>query len=180
MPSPGFDSAQYSTIQQEEFSYAFLGAIVSAAGYTINPATRSQDNTGIDITVMAPGRIGGRIGKKRSPMFTAQVKSTSDDSCIKKTRIHYPLKVHNYKDLISTEVYVPYLLIVVFVPKEISDWVRTDEEKTIIQKSAYWVSLKGKEDTTNTENITIQIPRTHLLTPQSLKGVMQSIVDNTL
>jgi hypothetical protein len=176
MPSPGSDSAQYSTIQQEEFSYAFLGAIVSAAGYTINPATRSQDNTGIDITVMAPGRIG----KKRSPMFTAQVKSTSDDSCIKKTQIHYPLKVDNYKDLISTEVYVPYLLIVVFVPREISDWVRTDEEKTIIQKSAYWISLKGKEDTTNTEKITIQIPHTHLLTPQSLKGVMQSIVDNTL
>lgn len=176
MPSSSSSAGMYITIQQEEFSYAFIGTLVTAAGYTLQTTTRGIDNVGIDITVTAPGEIGRTL----SPKFDAQVKCTTDSSFIKSTQINYPLVVNNYKRLIHPQPSTPQLLIIVFVPKEPSDWLEATEEKMIIQKSAYWMSLKGKADTENTEKVTVKIPRQNLLTPQSLQEIMQRIVDKEL
>jgi hypothetical protein len=153
------DARAYSTVQQEEFSYAFISTIVTASGYSMSPPSRSLDNAGIDITVTVPGLIG----KSLSPRFDAQVKCTTNYSFIKKAQIHYPLSVHNYDRLIHPDSIVPQLLIVVFVPESLSSWVESTEEHTILQKAAYWISLKGKSPTKNTGNITVHIPRQNLL-----------------
>lgn len=166
----------YSTVQQEEFSYAFIGAIVSAAGYSLDPPTRLMDNAGIDIRVTAPGEVG----TVSHPTFAAQVKSTSSSIVTKDQQINFPLLVKNYNHLIKTNFYFPHLLIVVLIPKERSGWVESTDEKTILQKAAYWISLKGREQTQNKTNITIHIPRENLLTPSSLQELMQRIADNNL
>jgi hypothetical protein len=170
--SPGV----YSTVQQEEFSYAFINTIVSAAGYSLQPPTRLTDNAGIDITVTAPGEIG----TVQSPRFDAQVKCTTDSSLIKAKQIHYPLPVHNHARLIHPNPASPQLLIVVFIPKQLSSWVETTEDQTVLQKSAYWTSLKGRSKTANTDKITVHIPRENLLTPQSLRDIMQQVADKKL
>jgi Domain of unknown function (DUF4365) len=176
MPSSSSGAEMHSTIQQEEFSYAFISTIVSAAGYAMQPPTRPIDNSGIDITVTAPGRIGA----VQSPRFDAQVKCIADSSFIKKTQINYPLNVRNYQHLINPESHVSQLLILVFVPKEVSTWVKSTEENTILQKCVYWMSLKGNATTQNTDNITVHIPRQHLLTPASLQGIMQRVAGKEL
>jgi Domain of unknown function (DUF4365) len=137
---------------------------------------RLTDNAGIDITVKVPGEIGTVL----SPQFMAQIKCTTDHGIIKKSKIHYALSVHNYTRLIHPNPYIPQLLIVVFVPKELSEWVQATEEKTILQKSAYWMSLKGMANTSNAANITVHVPRENLLTPLSLQGIMQRIADKEL
>ena len=176
MPSSSPGSKEYSTVQQEEFSYAFISTIVAAAGYAMHPPTRLTDNAGIDITVVAPGEIGTVL----SPQFSAQVKCTSDISFLKGSQINYPLPVHNYNRLIHPNPIAPQLLIIVLVPKELSSWVESNEEKTIIQKSVYWMSLKGKPSTENVANITVHVPRENLFTPQSLQRIMQRIADKEL
>ncbi len=167
---------EYSTVQQEEFSYALISTIAVAAGYSMEPPTRLTDNAGIDITINAPGEIGTVL----SPQFMAQVKCTTDGSIIRKSQIHYALPVHNYTRLIHPNPLVPQLLIIVFVPKELSEWVQATEEKTILQKSAYWMSLKGMANTSNAANVTVHVPRENLLTPLSLQGIMQRIADKEL
>jgi Domain of unknown function (DUF4365) len=166
----------YNTVQQEEFSYAFISAIAAAAGYSIGPPTRLMDNAGIDISVTAPGEIGSML----SPKFDAQVKCTSDSRFMKETQIHYPLPVRNYTRLIHPYPLSPQLLIVVFIPKDLSSWVESTEDRTILQKSAYWISLKGKASTDNSDNITIHLPRHNLLTPLSLQEIMQRIARKEL
>jgi hypothetical protein len=175
---PAFQSSDepYSTVQQEEFSYAFISAIVAAAGYSMGSPTRLMDNAGIDISVTAPGEIGTML----SPKFDAQVKCTSESRFMKRTQIHYPLPVHNYTRLIHPYPSSPQLLIVVFIPKSLSSWVESTEEKTILQKSAYWISLRGKDSTDNSDNVTVHIPRQNLLTPQSLQEIMQRIASKEL
>jgi Domain of unknown function (DUF4365) len=167
---------EYSTVQQEEFSYALISTIVAAAGYAIGLEPRLIDNAGIDINVKAPGEIGTVL----SPQFMAQVKCTTDGNIIKRSQIHYALPVHNYNRLIHPNPLVPQFLIVVFVPKELSEWVQATEEKTILQKSAYWMSLKGMANTSNAANVTVHVPRENLLTPLSLQGIMQRIADKEL
>jgi hypothetical protein len=177
MPSSSPSAGTYSTVQQEEFSYAFISTIVTAAGYAMQLSPRSIDNTGIDITVTAPGEIGTR----QSPRFDAQVKCTSNNGYFTSTsQINYPLPVHNYTRLIHLDPVITQLLILVFVPKELSAWVTSTEAETIIQRSIYWVSLKGKARTSNTANITVHIPRENLLTPQSLTQIMQRVAAKEL
>jgi Domain of unknown function (DUF4365) len=176
MPASSPNPGTSNTVQQEEFSYAFISTIVAAAGYAMQPPTRLIDNAGIDITVTVPGEIGTVL----SPQFMAQVKCTSDQSIIKKSQINYALDVRNYTRLIHSAPCIPQLLIIVFVPKESSDWVMATEEQAIIQKSADWMSLKGKVSTKNTDNITVYIPRENLLTPQSLTRIMQRVAAKEL
>ena len=45
------------TTQQEEFSYAYLEAIVTAAGYSIHRKPTAMDNAGIDVGVEATGAV---------------------------------------------------------------------------------------------------------------------------
>ncbi|MEH2030722.1 MAG: hypothetical protein V7K67_13790 [Nostoc sp.] len=41
----------YITTQKEEFSYAYINAIASAAGYSFQIAPRPLDLVGVDITI---------------------------------------------------------------------------------------------------------------------------------
>jgi hypothetical protein len=170
------ETETYSTVQQEEFSYAFISTIVAAAGYAMPPPTRSLDNAGIDVIVTAPGEVGTAL----SPRFDAQVKCTSISSYIKKKHFNYPLAVHNYTRLIHPNPCATQLLIVVYIPKDLTRWTDMTEDGNILRHCAYWISLKGKASTTNKETVTIPIPRENLLTPQSLQAIMQRIADKEL
>lgn len=173
MASSASSAGMHITTQQEEFSYAYIDAIVAVAGYAVYKKPRAIDNVGIDIGVEAPGQIGRQL----SPRFDAQVKCTSDNRFIKNSHVNYPLPVHNYKRLIRTDIETRQLLIVVLVPKEPFDWLKATESETTIQNCAYWTSLRGESETTNTDNITVRLPRHNLLTPQSLQVLMQRIAD---
>ena len=173
MSPPESSTGTYSTIHQEEFSYAFIGAIATAAGYTVKLATRSEDIAGADLTIAAPGITGKVI---RSPVCDAQVKCTTDRGILKKTHIHYPLQVHNYNRLIAN-TFKPQLLIIVVIPKNLPDWLQSTETETTLQRCAYWISLRGDPPSNNNEKITIRIPRSQILTPKSLQDIMQRIAD---
>lgn len=49
-----------------------------------------------------------------------------------------------------------------------TDWLK-------ITKCAYWISLKGLEDTENEYTININIPSDYILTKESLKDIMLKI-----
>ncbi|MCU0549313.1 MAG: DUF4365 domain-containing protein [Leptolyngbya sp. Prado105] len=163
----------YRTLQQEEFSYAYLDAIAAVAGYALQVKGRALDNAGIDISVEVPGEIGRVL----SPRFDAQVKCISDSSIIRDEFVHYALAVHNYRRLIHPNPSCHQLLILVFVPRDTANWLDITEDQTLLKKCAYWISLKGAPPTQNTETITVQVPRKNLLTPNTLQTIMQTIAE---
>jgi Domain of unknown function (DUF4365) len=173
MSPPAPNSGTYTTIHQEEFSYAFIGAIATAAGYAVKLAGRTEDAAGKDLAIVAPSVTGKSY---TSPVLDAQVKCTINDSIIKETHVHYPLAIKNYNYLIDKPL-VPRLLIIVIIPRNLAEWLDASESQTILQKCVYWISLKGQLPKKNAKKVTIRIPRSNLLTPQSLKGIMQRIAD---
>ncbi len=100
--------------QKEMFSYAYVKAVASVAGYSVEIKSRAMDNVGIDLTVEMPGEIGEML----FPKFDAQVKCTSSSKITNEKYIKFPLPVKNYETLINSNAIVPLLLIVVVVRKK--------------------------------------------------------------
>lgn len=157
--------------QKEMFSYAYIEAVASVAGYAVCRASRAMDNAGIDVTIEVPGEVGEVL----FPRIDAQVKCTADEKIRKQNVIKYPLKVNNYKTLINTKALTPLILVVVLVPQDLTDWLRITEEDVLMKKCGYWVSLKGKPTTKNSDKIVVELPRQNLFTPASLKTMMEKI-----
>ncbi len=154
--------------KKEEFSYAYVKLLASVSGFIVTDANRALDNAGIDITIRAPGIIKGIF----SPGIDAQVKCTSQD-VVKDTFIKYPLPVKNYRRLIGKSA-VSQILIIVVVPKDLSNVINILQNETFVKSCAYWTSLKGRQDTSNDETITIEIPKENVLTSQVLKDQIEN------
>lgn len=158
--------------QKEFFSYAYVRAVAAVAGFSVQEADRVMDNAGIDLAITSPKE--GEVGF--FPRCDAQVKCSW---VIQETQnsIKYPLPVKNYNVLRNEKALptAPVILIVVLVPREVKDWINISEEKIIMKKCGYWASLKGMPPTQNQTNVTVELPRVNLLTPDSLTQIMEKI-----
>jgi Domain of unknown function (DUF4365) len=159
--------------QKELFSYAYVSAVASVAGYSVSVKGRAMDNAGVDVTIEMPEESEGTL----FPKCDEQVKCTSSQGKLDRDYIKFPLPVKNYKRLIHPDSLIPIILIVVLVPSDLKSWFNVSEGETIMKKCGYWVSLKGRPPTVNKETITIEILRNNLLTPNSLSSLMKKIAN---
>lgn len=162
-----FLMSTHNNFRKEEFSYAYIHAISAAAGYACTPAPRLLDLDGIDLTISAPGILGSR----QRPRIDMQVKCTST-SILHKDCIKFPLEIEAYENLRYDNPTIPQFLVVVLVPTDVDDWLKNTEDELSIKRCGYWKSLKGALPTTNTDKITITIPRGNLLTIAALEKIM--------
>jgi Domain of unknown function (DUF4365) len=161
--------------RKEALSYAYIDCITTTAGYVCEVKGRGMDNAGVDLTIEVPGEISSCL----SPRLDAQIKCTSRD-CIKGDFIHFDLPVKNYVRLIHTRAITPQLLIVTLVHQDVQEWIKISTEdriSTIVNASAYWISLKGREPTENKTTVRIEIPLSHRLSPEVLKEIMRKIAE---
>lgn len=156
--------------QKEQFSGAYLRAVMSVAGYTVG--TREVDDDSIDFTVSARG--GG--GTPRRPMFDLQLKCTSRD-VLRSNGIHFRRSAKNYDDLRPEDLLAPRLLIVVVVPERPDDWITQSEDQMALRHCGYWLSLRGMPSRDDQETITVVLPRTQILTPSAVTQFMKRIND---
>lgn len=114
-----------------------------------------------------------------APRLEAQLKCTACD-VLCETELRFPLKVKNYNDLRTVRVMVPRILIVVCVPGSVAAWLSASEFKTVLKHSGYWISLRGEPETSNTQKVTVAIPRTNRFTPEALSTIMARIATGQL
>ncbi|NEP45160.1 MAG: DUF4365 domain-containing protein [Okeania sp. SIO2H7] len=157
-------------IQKEEFSYAYVHAVASAAGYTFERAPQPLDRVGVDVIITSPKKIGS----KRRPQLELQVKSTSR-TLLTDDVIRYSLSVKNYEELREYDPQAPLILVVVLLPENVEEWVEISEDELCLKRCAYWRSLQGQPSTTNKTNVTVQIPRKNVFGVDAIKNIMESI-----
>ncbi len=134
---------------KEEFSYAYIHAVAAAAGYSCANATRLLDMEGIDVTITALGIQGTR----RCPRIDLQVKCTYRTDIVHTACIKYPLEVQAYEKLRFDDPTIPYILVVVFVPDNLDEWLIHSESELLLKHCGYWKSLAGEPGTRNRKNI---------------------------
>jgi hypothetical protein len=153
------------TSRQEQFSRSVVYAIASKAGCAVS--LRNVDDDSIDLTLCSKML-------SRRPSVDVQLKCTGQN-IFEEDVLKFFLDKGNYDDLRLEDVLVPRIMIVVAVPPDIEDWLEQSEERLLIRKCGYWVSLLGLPPTSNSSGVTISLPRTNMFTPETLTTIMQKI-----
>jgi hypothetical protein len=160
------DLGMAASAQQEGFGDAFLLAVAGVAGCAASP--RSPDDDSIDWTLSC------RLSRR--PKLDIQMKTWIGDDG-KGEVIRYPLRRKNYDDLILTEVLAPRLLVLVALPREMHDWLSISPDRLVLRRCGFWLSLVGLPPTDNETTVTVEIPRTNLLSVEALQAIMKRIDD---
>jgi hypothetical protein len=154
--------------QQEEFSRAYVQAVASVAGYATQRHDVDQD--GVDLTV----HVHGGSGTVRSPRLDVQIKTKTSG---KPQRFPWPfaIEVDHYEKLRATDYLVPRILLVVAMPKLVTEWSSISHQQLVLRHCAYWLSLRGWPSTTNKDNITIHLEKKQRFSPGELDKIMTCI-----
>jgi hypothetical protein len=158
--------------QKEEFSYAYIYALASAAGYSFQRATTPLDQVGVDVTITA---VPETPESRRLTLLDLQVKCTSRNVLLTDDEIRYPHPVKNYEELRYKEHSVPRILVVVVVPDNSDEWLYQSQEELCLKHCGYWVSLRGQPATQNQETVTVYLPLENVFTVDALKSMIQRI-----
>ncbi len=70
---------------------------------------------------------------------------------------------------------VPWILVVVVVPDEVSDWLIHSEASLALHHCGYWFSLRDLMPSQNETDQAIHIPRAQQFTVDALTGMMEGL-----
>lgn len=147
--------------QKEALSFVYVRAVAARAGYVIGRSELDRDS--IDLRIES--------GEPMRPALDLQLKATANlngrDDCY----FRFTLNRKNYDDLrIPTQT--PRLLVVLDLPRRRDQWVTITEDKLVLRRRAYWLSLVGRPQTDNQVSVTVQIPRRNVFDVNGLRALM--------
>ena len=155
------DAALQPSLVEEALSCAYVRAVAARAGY--NVASYGVDVDSVDLKIQAGGSM--------RPALDLQLKATVNLNEPRNGYVTFPLPLKNYNDL-RIDTQTPRLLVVLDLPKDDQRWLEVTGEELVLRRRAYWMSLKGAEETANTSTVSVRIPATNLFNLESLRWLM--------
>lgn len=159
------------TLQQEEFSRAYVAAIASAAGYSVE--RRSVDVDHVDLSIH---QRGTDVFVPLIAQLEVQLKCTYAHSPQNGT-LSYPLDISAYNKLRKKHIHYRRILVVVHVPRDVTQWVAIDDGLIMLRHCAYWLSLCDLPEVNNETSCTVKIPTQQRFTVNSLKLMMATLAN---
>jgi hypothetical protein len=146
-------------IAQGGFGEALIAAVGAASGLSVGGL---HPDPGSDL-VLADRASGEAI--------FVQVKTESHPRFVGEN-LHYDLDVAHY-DHLRMVTSVRRFLVVLAVPPAQADWLQAAGDCYEGRQLAYWTSVRGGPATTNTSSITVPLPLANLVTPASLRFLVE-------
>jgi hypothetical protein len=157
-----------ANLRKEQFSRAYVRAVVAAAGYSLS--TPEVDEDSVDFTI----HTRGGEGSIRSPKVDIQLKCTDDVR--EKDPMPFRLKRKNYVDLQGDDFTVARILVVVFVPTDVELWLDHSEERLSLSHCGYWLSLRAAMQLDDqAESVTVHLPRGQLFSVEQLRRIVENL-----
>lgn len=157
-----------------ELSYAYIHAIASRSGFSCSQANRHEDNAGIDVYIRSENKFLDANSKITSLQLQLQLKATIKAPVEANDKLPHSIKVKQYNKLRSITLGQQRLLVVYYLPREKEEWLNHTENALVTKRCAYWVSLRGAPDVNDQDNVTVYIPRSQILSHNSLMTLMIS------
>ena len=155
--------ALLTTMDREEaLSRVYVRAVAAGAGYVT--ADCDFDRDGVDLQIRAGGAM--------RPTVDLQLKATVNLSDSADGHYRFALKRRNY-DLLREETQTPRLLVVLELPSDEDRWITITADELILRRRAYWLNLKGFDETENRSTVTVRIPMRNVFDVDSLRSLME-------
>ena len=155
------DALLTSEDREEALSRVYARAVAAGAGYVT--AECDFDRDGVDLQIRAGGAM--------RPAIDLQLKASVNLSDSGEGYYRFALKRRNY-DLLREETQIPRVLVVLALPREEYRWITITADELILRRRAYWMNLKGVEETENRSTVTVRIPMTNVFNVDSLRSLM--------
>ena len=156
------DALLSSADRMEALSLVYARAVAARAGYATS--VPDPDRDGIDLRIQAGGAM--------RPAIELQMKATGNLGAPKDGQRSYPLKRRNY-DLLREETQTPRLLVVLDLPKDEEMWMTLTNDNLILRRRAYWLNLRGLDETSNQTSVTVHLPIVNLFNVGALRELME-------
>jgi hypothetical protein len=156
--------------RMEAYSTAWVHAIAASAGVAIGKIR--PDINSLDVHFLSPDD-----GDDAGTCSHVQIKSTAEVLATSSTGDKtYKLRHSDY-DHLRIETTVPRLLVVLEVPRNVTDWLVCGPEQLVMNASARWASLRGAAPTTYaaSSKIPVTLPAANVFTPEALRANMGSL-----
>ena len=141
----------------------YVKALAARAGYLTSVPDPDRDS--IDLHIKAGGL--------RRPSLDLQLKATTKLSENVDGDLRFRLPMKNYRDL-RVQTQIPRLLVVLELPEDTVRWMTVTDEKLILRRRAYWLSLQnGHEDVMGQRTVTVYIPKDQVLNVDTLRDLME-------
>lgn len=156
---------------EELLSVAYVSAVVARSGFVPSSV---QHDFGVDLSVRRIGAFGNRridLGTFLDLQLKASVSWSLTDE-----HLAFDLEADAYNRLVirREQAATPCALVVCCLPKDEATWLDVCEDELTLKKCCYYHFVTGPE-TSNSSSKRIHIPRTQLLTPQSLSEIATAI-----
>jgi len=160
---------------EAELSYAYLHAVAAATGMGCSVADRHLDNAGVDAMICARDQFA-EDSVLTDITLHVQLKATSKRTAASNGKFSYAFNdVKQYDKLRRVQTVPHRILVVLFLPEDVTEWLQHTEQVLSLKRCAYWVSLRGAPTTANTSSITVHIPETQIFSPEGLRKLMVRI-----
>jgi hypothetical protein len=160
----------YETDTKEELSLAYVHAVATKAGFTIDTVRKDRDS--VDVIVRARGQLSP-TASVTSPAVDIQLKAHVKDP-LPDGEFPFDVPVKNYNDLVR-RCLIPRILVVFTMPADEASWVSCSEDELILRRSAYWISLLGRKPTKNSQTERVQLARAQTFDPAGLAEILRRI-----
>lgn len=157
---------------EEDLSISYLRAVAAQAKVTFELRHRDENSIDVHLSKLTTTDEGNQF----YALFNVQLKATYSDYTETATTINYPLNVKNYNDLRrpSSNSIILCLLI---LPKDCSNWISQTPKELCLKKCMYWISLKDFPETHNKTTVTIDIPKTNVVTVEALEKMIHDVAN---
>lgn len=164
---------------ESELSYAYLHAVAAKAGMSCKQGDRHDDGAGVDAEINFRGMTSHQY--KRHVQLNIQLKATVKGVGLDPNYFSYFMQgIKRYEKLRTDDSDIYKILVVLFLPNDANSWLSCSPDELILKKAAYWVCLYGATASTNPTGQTIYLPNTNLLTPDSLKNLVELAVNKNI
>lgn len=151
--------------RKEMLSIAYVRAVAAQAGYAVSPG-HCPDRDSVDLTIHAGGAM--------HPAIDLQLKATTKLSHPQDGRFPFRLRIKNYDDLRGRTL-IPRFLVVLSLPESEQDWLEVTPERLALRKCAYWMTLRGLGETSNTDSVAVYIPETNVFDTRQLCRLIEDV-----
>ena len=151
-----------SADQKASLSVVYAKAVAARAGYVTSVPDLDRD--GVDLRIEAGGAM--------RPALDLQLKATAHAGEATGGSLSFLLKRRNY-DLLRVDTQTPRILVVLMLPSDRNRWMTITREELVLRRSAYWLSLRGAEETMNRSSLTVQLPVANLFDVDGLRRLME-------